>query len=305
MMAQESSAYNPTPRLKDAKSEEEDWTKLSDVENRRKMQNRLNQRARRRRQLEQKRSKGEDNAIRKGVMYVEEQSKSKCSSASSKAPPFHSQSLNSAQLKFRLGFLICQLTTAECSSLLEQLENLVGRYLARHQLDGELLVPIMQLNIVRAMMSNAAHFGLTPELLHQDIPSPFNITGPLAINVANLPPSLQPTSLQKEITHHPWIDLFPLPSIRDAVLRRMAEYDDEELCHNLFMEVDGADTKSIGLVVWGEPWDPTGYEISSGILRKWPWFIQDCPDLIHSSNYWRRRRAERPLCTFTAADNTM
>lgn len=236
---------------------------------------------------------------------MDEQSNSKCNSASSKAPPSHSQSLNTAQLKLRLGFLICQLTAAERRSLFEQLQDLVGRYLARHQLQGELLVPIMQLNILRAMMSNAAHFGLTPELLHQDILSPFNTTGPRAINVASLPPSLQPTSLQKEITHHPWIDLFPLPSIRDAVLRRMAEYDDEELCHSLFMEVDGTDINSIGLVVCGEPWDPSAYEISSGILKKWPWFVHDCPDLIHSSNYWRRRREERPLCTFAAVDNAM
>lgn len=238
-------------------------------------------------------------------MYVDEQSNSKCNSASSKALPSHSQSLNTAQLKRRLGFLICQLTTAECSSLFEQLQDLVGWYLARHQLEGELLVPIMQLNIFRAMMSNAAHFGLTPESLHQDILSPFNTAAPWAIDVASLPPSLQPTSLQKVVTHHPWIDLFPLPSIRDAVLRRMAEYDDEELCHNLFIEIDGTDINSIGVVVWGEPWDPTAYEISSAILKKWPWFVQDCPDLIHSSNYWRRKREEKLLGTYAAADNVI
>lgn len=47
MMAEESRVYNPTSLLQDVKCEEEDWTKLSNVANRRKLQNRLNQRARR------------------------------------------------------------------------------------------------------------------------------------------------------------------------------------------------------------------------------------------------------------------
>jgi hypothetical protein len=191
---------------------------------------------------------------------------------------------------------ICQLKSAEYGVLLQHLQDLVSRNFTRRLLDGELLVPVMQFNIIRAMSSNAACLGLTMELLRQDINSPFNTILPWAANGTNLPPSLQPTALQKQIVHHPWIDLCPVPSIRDAMLQRMDEYDDEELCHNLFTESEGGDGNLVGMVVWGDAWDPTSYEISSAILRKWPWFAHDCPDLIQSTNYWRAQREDKPLC---------
>jgi hypothetical protein len=79
------------------------------------------------------------------------------------------------------------------------------------------------------------------------------------------------------------------------MLQRMGEYDDEELCHNLFIEMECGDGNAVGMVVWGEAWNPAAYEISSGILRKWPWIAYDCPDLIQSTNYWRGRRKEKQL----------
>lgn len=82
------------------------------------------------------------------------------------------------------------------------------------------------------MLANAASMGLTLELLQEDIASRFNTAGPWENH--DLPPSLQPTSLQKEIIHHPWIDLCPVASIRDVLLRTIDQYDDEELCGDLF-----------------------------------------------------------------------
>jgi hypothetical protein len=65
------------------------------------------------------------------------------------------------------------------------------------------------------------------------------------------------------------------------MLWRIGEYDDEELCYNLFTTSEGVDGNPVGMVVW----DTMSYEISSAILQKWPWFAKDCPDLIQSTNY--------------------
>lgn len=153
-----------------------------------------------------------------------------------------------------------------------------------------LLLSVTQLNVIRAMFSNAASLGLTVDLLGEDIASQFNVVGPLALP---LPPSLEPTSSQKIIIHHPWIDLFPMASLRNVLLGSIYRYDDEELCADLF-GVCGA-SMEVGLLIWGEAWDPSAYEASEKFAQKWSWILEECPDILESTNYWRRKRGERPL----------
>jgi hypothetical protein len=74
----------------------------------------------------------------------------------------------------------------------------------------------------------------------------------------------------------------------------MHRYDDEELCGDLF-GVCGA-SREVGLFIWGEAWDPSAYEASEHFVQKWSWILEDCPDILESTNYWRRKRGERPLC---------
>ena len=73
----------------------------------------------------------------------------------------------------------------------------------------------------------------------------------------------------------------------------MTEYDDEELCSDLY----GLNNASgeVGLVVWGESWDPLAYEVSEKVVEKWSWILKDSPELLASTNYWRRKRREKPL----------
>lgn len=144
-------------------------------------------------------------------------------------------------------------------------------------------------------MLNAAHLGLTIELLREDIISPFNIIGPAVAGFQSLPPSLQPTALQKQIIHHPWIDLCPMPSLRDAMLRRADAYDEDELCHDLFIGAGDANEHQVGLVVWGESWDPSAYELSEVIVKKWQWLLGECTDVMQSTNFWRAKSDRSPL----------
>lgn len=182
----------------------------------------------------------------------------------------------------------CYLGLDVRQTILGKLRDHINQAVATHTLSSELLLPVTQWNIIRAMSTNATTMGLTMALLAEDIISPFNTSGP---TTTNLPPSLQPTDLQKTIIHHPWIDLCPVSSIRDALLRNLHLYSEDELCHDLFGS-SGDCSQPTGLLVWGEEWDPFAYEISEGILRKWGWLWSGCTAAFQSTNYWRLQRGE-------------
>lgn len=171
-----------------------------------------------------------------------------------------------------------------------QLKKKVAEGAANKVQSPQLLLPVTQFNSMRAMFENAASMGLTMDVLSEDIASCFNIAGPLNLR---LPPSLEPSATQKSVVHHPWIDLLPIPSVRDALLRNMESCDEDELCGDLFGICGPA--PEMGLLVWGESWDPSAYEVSERVLRKWRGFLIDCPDLLKSTNYWRKRRGEKAL----------
>lgn len=170
-----------------------------------------------------------------------------------------------------------------------------------HFLNLELLLSVQQYNIFTAMATNAACIGLSMESLRHDIPSPFNTSLPWSMN---LPPSLQPTTLQKQKVHHPWVDLFPIASVRDVLLKNDGKFDDDELCHDLFGSC-GKDERGPGMFIWGEAWDPFAYEISEKVVRKWLWLFHECDDVFRSSNHWRARRGEKRLVLMDRESGTL
>lgn len=149
---------------------------------------------------------------------------------------------------------------------------------------------IPQYNLLRAIFINANFMGLTLDLLNEDLASQFNLVGPSTLH---LPASLHPSQKQRRIIHHPWIDLIPMLSLREALLDRVEVLDEDELCDDLY----GACGSSgeAGLRIWGEAWDPSAYEASEKVIRKWGWMVKECPDIIESSNYWRRQRGEKAI----------
>ncbi|KAJ5620480.1 hypothetical protein N7510_004464 [Penicillium lagena] len=184
----------------------------------------------------------------------------------------------------------CEVDNNQRRDYLIQLLTEIHNGATKNLYSANLLLSVTQFNVVRAMYSNATSLGLTADLLGEDIASQFNIVGPLALP---LPPSLQPTSHQKKIIHHPWIDLIPMVSLRDVLLGSMYRYDEDELCGDLF-GLCGT-SREVGLFIWGEAWDPSAYEASEKFVQKWSWIFKDCPDILESTNYWRRKRGERPL----------
>lgn len=159
----------------------------------------------------------------------------------------------------------------------------------------DLLLNLTQLNFTRALMENIRVLGLNSEKLHDDALSPFNTAGPWQYDLEHLlPRSLQPTAIQRSISHHPWLDLLPVPQMRDNLIRAGEEYDETQLC----LDMKGhksVHTGSKGIIVWRDPWDPAGWEVTEAFARSWGWVIWNCGDLFQSTNHWRATRNERPL----------
>lgn len=162
---------------------------------------------------------------------------------------------------------------------------------------------VIQLNTINGFTRNAAALGFNFDWLICDSVSPFGRDGPCSkpdITLApSVPISLMPTSMQLRTRHHPWLDLFPLPRMRDNLLAASATMsaEDEQQLFEDVMESGGGRNEWAGLVVWGEPWDPQNWEVSVPFLRNWGWVIRGCPEIIVSTNHWRSRRGEKPIAS--------
>jgi hypothetical protein len=157
------------------------------------------------------------------------------------------------------------------------------------------LLVLVKYNVFRALISNALDLGYAAGqgMYDDDAVSPFS--NPLnSTRILPIPATLQPTKLQRQIPHHPWIDTVPFPGMRDNLLRAGDTFDDEELCADL-VGFSNIPSRCTGMILWGEPWDPDSWELTEEYLRYWGWTIKGCKQLLHATNYWRKRRGEEPL----------
>jgi hypothetical protein len=183
----------------------------------------------------------------------------------------------------------CDLNPAQREAFYKMMRAQVAHMINNPTLTPNISFSTPQLNVITAMCTNATLMGLTIDLLNDDLASQFNLVGPSSLH---LPPSLWPSKSQRKIIHHPWIDLIPMLSMRESLLSRMDTVDEDELCGDLYGAPQSDET---GLRVWGEAWDPLAYEVSEALVKKWSWMIEECPDIIESTNYWRRRRGQKAL----------
>lgn len=169
------------------------------------------------------------------------------------------------------------------------------------------LLTLSKLNVLRAFLENMRTLGLGMQQVEDDDAiSPFNHN----VNVTStdpepgdydygrtlsLPTSLYPSVIQRSATHHPWLDCFPLPRMRDNLINAAAAdeqlFNDCDLCGDM---MDPAD-EDVGVLVWGDPWIPQNWEVSQLFVQKWSWVIKGCPEILESSNRWRARRGLKRL----------
>lgn len=114
---------------------------------------------------------------------------------------------------------------------------------------------------------------------------------------ATPPPTFAHTALQQNVPHEPWIDSVPCPQLRDTLIRAAGTFDDEDLCDDmcggLYNGFD--DVESRGLLVWGDPWLVSSWEISEGFMKKWAFLLRGCGDMVKCTNKWRESTGEEPL----------
>ncbi|KUL82510.1 hypothetical protein ZTR_10629 [Talaromyces verruculosus] len=198
-------------------------------------------------------------------------------------------------------------------------------------LPSDHLLHLIHFNVLRALDSNKRVLRHLTTIVFQpdDINHVFrggqlcdglSVISPLHPQIPN---SLLPTALQMSSFHSNWIDMFPFPEIRDNLIRWEGYFDPLELVRDLVGEVvndnlslthsprrlgpnggqiliqgDYDDTVTSGrngLIVWGEPHMKESWEVTPGFLKKWPWVVEGCEELVDFSNYWRAIRGEEPM----------
>jgi hypothetical protein len=166
------------------------------------------------------------------------------------------------------------------------------------------LLRLIQLNIITSLTRNSEIIGFEVDWLVCRSVSPFGMpttTDPESLStpvtIPACPENLLPTSLQLRIPHHPWVDLFPLPRIRDNFLTALAQILSHDEENQLWIDLfeSGGGKAWTGMIVWGEPWDHRNWEVTIPFLQRWGWILEGCHELRESTNYWRRKRGDRPI----------
>jgi hypothetical protein len=129
------------------------------------------------------------------------------------------------------------------------------------------LLTLSNFNLLRAFVDNMEVLGLIMQDMDDDVRSPFNLPFPTAhkTQFQSLTGSHCPTTTQRSIPHHRWLDYFPFSQMRNNLLLMMKFLNDCEFCTDL-MDVANGD---ISMLVWGDPWLLRSWEVSE-------FFVQRC-----------------------------
>ncbi|KAL3455056.1 hypothetical protein BJX64DRAFT_91143 [Aspergillus heterothallicus] len=256
---------------------DDDWTGVIDRKERRRLQNRQNQRKWRERRKATRISSP-------GSSHGSGASRSSAVVSIESEPEQESQALNS-----------CANAPPNAQEYLRWFEATLRESYLLGSPKSEHLIGLTRLNVHRAINENIRAIGMDSDwMICDDTISIFNLCSPQSratYTETSIPPALRPTEIQKTIPHHPWLDFFPFPRMRDCLITASHLFDDEELCHDLMAFWDTRNTGAT-LIVWGQPWDPRNWEASAGFLRKWGWLVKGSMELLLSTNYWRRKRGE-------------
>ncbi|KAI0449134.1 hypothetical protein F5B21DRAFT_495257 [Xylaria acuta] len=271
-------------------SREDNYQGIGDARERRRIQNRINQRARRSRRRNE------------AKVSTDDSSHDDVSRTDSCLALRHIQTNPARQEEYEKivdAINVRDPESWENHSLVRAFEAFIyNNWLARAPIPA-LLPSLVRFNFARAMMANAKVLGITTSRqLDDEAISYFNLVGPrppsVNLEVGTLPTELQPTDLQFRTLHHPWLDFLPIPHMRDNLLRRGVEcFDEDELCCAM---VGRGDLCDAAFIVWSDPWDSYGWEVTEGFARSsWGWTIAGCLELYRSTNKWRAQRGEPPL----------
>ena len=161
------------------------------------------------------------------------------------------------------------------------------------------LLTLMYYNVFRGLSRNIRALNLDPRLMGSwEYDSPF-VTR--ALDVSFLAPDIQPTYLQRTVSHHSCFDIFPDSVVRDNAI---AYYYVEKnpLQTRLCMAVAGRHTwfqtdvaLKTGCILWGEPDVVESWEVTEGFAREWPFLVKGALRLEAATNLYRSLRGDPPI----------
>ncbi|KAL7921482.1 hypothetical protein ACQKWADRAFT_321322 [Trichoderma austrokoningii] len=259
---------------------------------RRKIQNRVNQRAFRSRAREQKAADGafrvhrwriDDGSDKMPALKPEGASKeAKEKSALSDQPSRAKEPNNDTHAR-------ALAPTSAATATASAWQNL------RHCLLSEHLLHLIHFNVLRGLSINKK--VLMPSTF-RECSSPPSVTlrrilphmpDERILTALRFPENLAPTRLQLARAHSSWIDVFPFPEMRDNLIRYENYFSHAEFLTDLLGSLnclegacdlprnrmmpgckDGDDAHDRrGLILWGEPYQRDSWEVMPGFLRKW------------------------------------
>ncbi|KAH7409179.1 hypothetical protein BKA64DRAFT_664317 [Cadophora sp. MPI-SDFR-AT-0126] len=284
---------------------DDDWTGKSNPAERRKRQNRLNQREyRKRKEIRENSNSG---VVTSDTWPPPNSSLEVLRPARTTSQNVHQdtglwETFHSAAATPRFdthalsrSAVLCKSTSTQSRKILSELESWIVNKQHSGSPGADQLLVLVKFNVFRALISNSTTLGFQSDnAMNDDALSPFSNPSIHPNLTLTVPSSLRPTELQCQIPHHPWIDLLPIPRMRDNLLRAGDTYDDIELCGDL-VGYFNSPTVRTGMVIWGDPWDVDGWEVTEQFLERWGWTIRGCLKLFESTNWWRQKRGERPL----------
>ncbi|KAH9845465.1 alpha/beta hydrolase fold [Teratosphaeria destructans] len=155
-------------------------------------------------------------------------------------------------------------------------------------------------NLVAATLTNARHLGL--DLVALQSGTSTYTTRPSARQARPLPPTLVPVELQFQVAHDPIIDTLPHPRLRYNILHAITGGQLDAASLSRSIRASGAlrqrgdeGSPRFGLVVWSEPELLASWELSEDFVRRFAFLLEGCEDLLVVTNAWRSRRGERPI----------
>jgi hypothetical protein len=304
-------------QLRDARCPEDDWTGVRDRAERRKRQNRLNVRAHRRRKAAA--------ALSHNTPVQSESVNVAFHPTPTGRTDVHRRTSRQSPIS---GSAAIKTVASSTLSLPTGTHDEGGHPIFSFPLSRDHLITIVELNVYRASLTNINILGACSLLSHSTCGYAVNNPDlPLfPTGSGSIPDSLRPTRLQLSTPHEVWIDILPSPRMRDNAIVAVAEgrLRNEDLCADILGGICGeskgrvrepgaqarsGDTSPIGacgddedadeprVLVWNNPWDASGWEVTRGFLRKWGYLLRGEGEsgMLRATNRWRALRGEDPL----------
>ncbi|KAH8597332.1 hypothetical protein B0O99DRAFT_593069 [Bisporella sp. PMI_857] len=225
---------------------EDDWTGKTSSAERRKLQNRINQRSYRYRKRTN--AAGDARTNTHNLRHPTGQESELWHLFQSIAGPAKLSPLDLPRAS-----AACMYSAMELQKLISSFERWIN---SQNSPIGDHVVVLVKFNVFRALFTNSNVLGfIMHDCIEDNAISPF-ATSPIP-TLETLPVGLHPTHLQRTTAHHPWLDLLPVPRMRDNLIRAGNDFDDMPLCGDLTGFLHPG-TGSTALIVWRDPWDVSG-----------------------------------------------